>query len=340
MRDYLAVSTSRPQTRALAAISGLWMSRLVGFAAKTCLFDTVAACDGDPAEIARATGLAIDPLVRALEGLVHLGFLAKADERYALTDTGRLLCAGPDGGFRDMAVLWNDYFDGAWSELDTTLRTGQSGFEAHFGEPLFARIGRDPAAAKHFDAAMRGLSRLIAQEASAAIAARVRAIGHSSICDVGGGDGTLIAALAGQNPALQCLLFEQPHVVGANAAALKKRDVATAGGSFFESVPEADAHILSNVLHDWSDDDALRILKTVRQAQTPRSTLFVLEMMLGGDSEPLLARSTDLNMMVLTGGRERTKCAFEALLHAAGYRIIGVQPLAELTCLLEAVPEP
>lgn len=338
MPDYLSMSARRPETRILAAISGLWMSRLVGFAAKAGLFEAIDSGLGRVAEIAKEKDLAEDPLARALEGLVHLGFLERNDDRYVLTDDGRLMLPGATGGFKDMAALWNELFDGAWAELETTIRTGQPGFTVRHGETLFARIGHDGAAAKHFVGAMRGLSQLIAREASILIATRLRASGCTSICDVGGGDGFLIAEIARICPNVECVLFDVPQVIELSSAHLSDYGVVGVSGSFFTSVPRADAHILSNVIHDWSDEEALRILKNVRRAQGQGSTLFILEMMLGGDTEPLLARSTDLNMLVLTGGRERTRDDFDSLLSEAGYRIASVQSIVDLTCLLEAVP--
>lgn len=340
MRDYLSMSARRPETRILAAISGLWMSRLVGVASKFGLFEAIAARPLPASEIARAKGLSEDPLARVLEGLVHLGLVERQVAGFALTDDGCLMLPGARGGFKDMAALWHDLFDGAWAELETTMRTGEPGFSVCHGEPIFARIGRDAAVAEHFAGAMRGLSQLAARDASAFIAERLRALGCGSLCDVGGGDGYLIGEIAAICPDVDCRLLDLPHVAEQNIARLKDRSVTVSGGSFFENVPQADAHILSNIIHDWPDDKAIQILNSVRAAQGDSGALFLLEMMLGGDTEPLLARSTDLNMLVLTGGRERTRDALEALLAAAGYRIRNVQPVADLTCLVEAASTP
>jgi len=340
MQDYFSLSARRPETRILAAISGLWMSRLVGVASKVGLFEVIAARPLPASEIAKAKGLSEDPLARVLEGLVHLGLVERQVAGFALTDDGRLMLPGARGGFKDMAALWHDLFDGAWAELETTMRTGEPGFSVCHGEPIFARIGRDAAAAQHFAGAMRGLSQLATRDASAFIAERLRALGCGSLCDVGGGDGYLIAEIAGICPEVDCRLFELPHVAESSSDILKAHGVTTASGSFFDSVPGADAHILSNIIHDWPDDKAIQILNSVRAAQGDNGALFLLEMMLGGDTEPLLARSTDLNMLVLTGGRERTRDAFEDLLAQAGYRIRSIQPIADLTCLVEATPIP
>jgi hypothetical protein len=338
MQDYLSLSSRRPETRLLAAISGLWMSRLIGFAAKVDLFEAVGAGSGRVAEIAREKNLAEDSLFRALEGLVNLGLLRREGDCFSLTQDGRLMLPGARGGFRHMAALWRELFDGAWAEFETTMRTGEPGFTVYHGEPIFARVGRDAATAAHFDSAMRGLSQLIAGDASAAIVKSMLEVGHASLCDVGGGNGYLIAEIARACPQIDCLLFDLPQVVDACRTELEAQRVTVSGGSFFESIPSADAHILSNILHDWPDEQAVQILRNVRRGQAEKSVLFILEMMLGGDSEPLLARSTDLNMLVLTGGRERTREAFDCLLAEAGYAVLTVEPVSDFACLLVAVP--
>lgn len=338
MQNYLSLSARRPETRLLAIISGLWMSRLVGVASKLALFELLSGGPMAAKEIAKAKGLADDPLARALEGLVHLGLLERHADGFALSDDGRLMLPGAQGGFKEMATLWRDLFDGAWSEIETTLRTGEPGFNVHHGEPIFSRLGRDAAIARQFDGAMRGLSQLIARDASLVIAQRIHGLRLASLCDLGGGDGHLIAEIARRCPDVACKLFDLPHVVEPNVTRLRELAVVALDGSFFESVPEASAHILSNVIHDWSDDDAIRILNNVRRAQSRAGTLFLLEMMLGGETEPPLARSTDLNMMILTGGRERTRDEFQSLLARAGYHMGEVEQVAGLTCLIEARP--
>ncbi len=338
MQAYLSMSASRPETRVLAAISGLWMSRLVGFAVKAGLFEALEERPGVVAELAAAKQLAAGPLARVLEGLVHLGLLERDGGRYALTADGRLLLPKSLGGFADMAVLWSELFDGAWAEFESTVRTGVPGFIVRHGEPIFARIGRDPAMAKRFAGAMTGLARLVAREASASLAERIRTLGCARVCDVGGGEGFLLMEIARECPGVAFLLFDRPEVVQACAGNLQAAGIVTSSGSFFTSVPSADAHILSNVIHDWSDAEAVQILRNVRRAQRKAGALFLLEMMLGGDTEPLLARSTDLNMLVLTGGRERTREEFETLLSESGYRLASAWPIGEYTCLLEAVP--
>jgi hypothetical protein len=330
MSGYLAMSAQRPETRLLAMISGVWMSRLVGFAVKEGIFSTLAEQEQDAASLASRLGFDPAVTVRLLDGLVHLGLVRVSQGSYSLTEDGILLAPDAEGGFSAMSRLWTELFDGAWAELSGTARTGTAGFELHHGAPIFAKIGGDPGIARTFDQAMRGLAGLVAREVAHVLAPRR----HELICDVGGGNGMLLSRILAASPGTRGILFDQPHV--AAAAQPKNPHIEVMGGNFFESVPAAPVHVLSNVIHDWSDADALRILQNVAAAQPADGTLYLVEMMLGGAAEPLLARSTDLNMLMLTGGRERSEAEFAGILAAAGYWIEEVRPLAELTCLIRA----
>ena len=338
MNSYYAVSARTAETRILASISGLWTSRLIGIAVKLRIFEAIDARGKTASEVAAERDLAAGPLCRVLDGLAHLGLLARREDRYFLTPDGELMLPDAAGGFCDMAALWFDLFDGAWAELGETIRTGKPGFDIRYGKPIFEHLGNDAEALAHFTGAMRGLSQLIGHHASRAIADRLDELGMDSVCDVGGGDGFLISAIKRLGADRKCALLDLPQVVGPCRQSLMTNGIGALEGSFFDGVPKADAHILSNVIHDWQDAEAVQILRTVREAQERTGRLFLLEMMLGGEDEPPLARSTDLNMLLLTGGRERTRGEFAALLAAASYEIGDVRSIAGLTCLIEAAP--
>jgi hypothetical protein len=330
MTGYLGMSAQRPETRLLAMISGVWMSRLVAFAVEEGVIATLARQPADAATLAGRLGFDPQVATRLLDGLVHLGLVQDRFGVYHLTEDGALLAPEAEGGFSAMSRLWSQLFDSAWGELAGTARTGRAGFELRHGMPIFAHIGQDPEIARVFDDAMRGLAGLVAREVAAALAPRR----HPLICDVGGGSGLLLSRILAASPGTRGILFDRPDV--AAAATVDDPRMTVIGGDFFEAVPPAPVHILSNVIHDWPDADALRILAAVAAAQQGDGILYLVEMMLGGAAEPLLARSTDLNMLMLTGGRERREAEFAEILGAAGYRISSVRPLAELTCLIEA----
>ena len=339
MQTYLSTSLQRPETRVLAMISGLWMSRLVAFAVRNGVFDELLERPCSAEDLAARKGLSSDVVRRLLLGLVHLGLLRHQGTAFALADDGRLLLQDSPTGFAAMTRLWSELFDGAWQTLDETARTGEPGFNIVHGEPIFVRIGRDKTVAGVFDAAMSGLATIIAVEAAHCLCRSEL----TTICDVGGCDGSLLRHIIAASPHVRGIVFDQPHVVDrakASAAtagqATAGQEIAFVGGDFFASVLLAPSHILSNVIHDWSNEDAIRILKNVWAAQPAGGTLYLVEMMLDDVNEPILARSTDLNMLMLTGGRERTRADFDALLAQAGFEIARVEKLADLSCLITA----
>ena len=153
----------------------------------------------------------------------------------------------------------------------------------------------------------------------------------ASVVDVGGGNGAFLAAVLAAHPAARGVLFDQPHVVAGagpvlTAAGVTERCEGVAG-SFFEAVPAgADAYLLKAILHDWEDEDCLRILRACRAAMADRGALLVVEQELGPPNEAPAPKFSDLNMLVAPGGRERTHEEYTALFAASGFRFVGVTP--------------
>ena len=156
------------------------------------------------------------------------------------------------------------------------------------------------------------------------------------VVDVGGGRGAFLGAVLATNPRMRGILFDQPHVV--EGAEVGER-CEVVGGSFFEAVPEgADAYLLKAVLHDWEDDDALRILARCRAAIPAHGALLVVERDLGAPNENADAKFSDLNMMVGVGGRERTGADFASLFAAGGFALESTTPSAIGLSVFEGLP--
>jgi predicted O-methyltransferase YrrM len=149
------------------------------------------------------------------------------------------------------------------------------------------------------------------------------------IADIGGGQGSLLAAILAACPGVRGVLFDQPHVIASAAPVLASAGVADrcelVGGSFLEGVPGGcAAYLMKFILHDWDDVDATRILRACRRAMPPGATLFVIERLIGPPNEEPAAKLSDLNMLVVAGGRERTREEFAALFEAAALRLVDV----------------
>jgi len=287
------------------------------------------------AELAAATSTqpdALGRLLRAARGLELVDVVPPgsdaADRACQLTDAGQLLRTGVPGSVGRLARLFcGDATWRSWGELEWSVRTGAVAFEKVTGRPAFAHMADDPALLAVFTEAMAEGTRA----ATPGIVATCDLDGVERLADVGGGNGTLLAAFLRAHPGLRGILFDTAAGVGDCAAVLRgvgeRAEVVT--GDFFVDVPEADAYVLKSVIHDWDDDRAAAILRRVRAAMPEHGRLFLVEPVLAEDTAGLVDQRvvlmSDLNMLVCTGGRERTLGGFTALLDAAGLRLADVR---------------
>jgi SAM-dependent methyltransferase len=335
---YRSVCKASAETTVLGMLSATWMARSIYYAVKAGLF---ARLDGGCAStdaLAAEIGVAPGSLYRLLKGLEHLELLTELEHRrFALTSLGRTLLPGARGRLATMALLWGEQFHAAWSALPEAMATNRTAFDVAFGGPLFPYLGQHPEVAARFNEAMQGIAELLYP----ALATSVDWSRTSHVVDVGGGSGRLIATLLNAHPHLTGTLFDLPHVVneaetlGTNRALADRLTVV--GGDFFHEIPRCgDCLVLANILHDWPDDRAAQILANGRRALRAGSRLVVVEMALDNEQEPLLARSTDLNMLTLTGGKERTLAEFSVLLQQAGFDLESVVNVENMTCAIVA----
>jgi hypothetical protein len=279
-------------------------------------------------ELATKVGARPDPLRRVLRGLAaDLVLDELPDDRFALTPVGALLVDGAPGSLRGAVLARGRLYYAAFGGLLDAVRDGTTPFERVYGEPFFEHLAAHPAETAAFRASMADRS---AREAAAVVAAydfgRFR-----RLVDVGGGPGVLLRAVLAAAPGLDGLLFDRPEVVEGST-------LPAAGGDFFTAVPGgADAYLLSRVIHDWDDADAVAVLRTCRQAMSMDATLLLVEAVLPvrAVDEPAAVRM-DLHMLALLRGRERTAAEFAALLADAGLVLARVVPTGAGVHVLEA----
>jgi orsellinic acid C2-O-methyltransferase len=276
--------------------------------------------------LAGRTGTHPDALFRLLRAAVGLDLVTRTDEgTYALTPGGQLLRTGTPGSIGNLAQLFcGDAVWRAWGELEWSVRTGEPSFEKLTGRPAFAYMADDPGMNAIFTEAMAEGTRM----AAPGIVAACDLTGVTTLADIGGGNGTLLAAFLDAHPHLRGILFDSPS--GATAVVDDRCEVMT--GDFFVSVPGADAYVLKSVVHDWDDERSVTILSRIREAMPAHGVLLLVEPVLRDDPEVLgdqrMLLMSDLNMLVCLGGRERTRPQFEDLLTAAGLRLTDVTPAA------------
>ncbi|MFF4101985.1 methyltransferase [Streptomyces sp. NPDC001903] len=289
-------------------------------------------------ELAARTGTHGPALRRILRFLATRGLFGE-DGRgaFRLEEAGRSLVAGAPGSqLASVLMLTDPMFARSAGRLADTLRTGESAFDLAHGMPFFEHLLGSPEDRATFDAGMAAHSgpaeELVAQSYAFPAGAR--------LVDVAGGRGGLLAAVLTREPTLSGTLFDQPatvaeHVLDRPGLAGRWR---TAGGDFFTAVPAGgDFYLLKHILHDWSDEDALRILGSIRRAAGTGGRLLVVEAVLPEGSAPHPAVELDVVMLMAVTGRERTAAEFESLLARAGFRLDRILPTPSVPSLLEAV---
>ena len=326
---------------------GHYVSRALHVAAHLGLADQLAAGPRSADDLAAATGTHPSSLKRVLRLLASAtGIVAeREDGRFALEPIGELLREDVPGSMRAMVMLFTgSRIQDSWKELEWCVQTGKPAFRRTDpdGDP-FTQMANDPEAAAIFDKAMATFAPLTA----AAVTAAYDFSGYGTIADVGGGNGALLSGILTANPHLRGLLFDQPHVVErarqALAAAGVGDRITVAGGSFFETVPPgADAYLLKHVIHDWNDDDAAKILRNVRAVTPAAGKLLIVEGVYPEHVDRSLesrgAAANDVNMLVVTGGRQRSRAEFETLYAASGFRLTRVVPTMAPVCVVEGEP--
>ena len=322
-------------------IMGFRTTQLVYVAASLGIADILSRGPKTPAELAAEAGAEPGALYRVLRALASLGIFAEtADGMFTMTPLAQALCSESHGSLRDVAVLYGDeWLWRAYGRMLHSVRTGQPAFDDVHGRPFYEYLDEDRAASAVFHQAMSGYS---ARE-SAAIVEAYDWSRAATVVDVGGGHGTLLAAILRANEHLTGVVCDLPSVVaGAERrlaeAGLSSRAVAVAV-DFFRAVPGGGSvYLLKSVLHNWDDDACIAILKTCRPAMSRHARLVLAERVVPPGNAPSEAKLFDVNMMVVTGGRERTESAYAALLAAAGLRLTRVFATRSALSLVEAVP--
>ena len=292
-------------------------------------------------DLAAAAGAHAPTLYRLLRALAGVGVLDEQDDgRFALTPVGQPLRTNVPGSIAGWAKLQGrDYFWKSWGNLRHSVRTGENAFSALYGEDVWSYRAARPEENAMINVGMMSLTNASSQ----AILAAYDFGRYGTIVDVAGGNGALLAAILRKHTGVRGVVLDQPHVVIGAAKVLEEAGVGdrctTVGGSMFDHVPGGgDAYVLKNILHDWEDEDCVRILRSCRRATSAGSRLLVIERVVGPPNEDPSAKFADLHMLVLPGGCERTEVEWRALLDAGGFQLERVVPTASGLCVIEGVP--
>jgi hypothetical protein len=338
------MSPSLPPPIALYQLSiGHYLSRALYLAAKLGIADLLASGPRDARSLAEAAGAEPAALARVLRFLVSMGVFDERDDgRFALTPLSELLRDDAPGSMRASVLLFTGLgIQDSWSQIEYCVRTGEPAFrrEDPDADP-FTRMAADPESAALFDRAMAAF----APQTAAVVAAAYDFSPFATVADVGGGNGALLLGILRANPKLRGVVFDRPDVVERARAHLAANGMAerceVVGGSFFVEVPGgADAYLLKHVLHDWNDERAAAILRNVRAAIPAHGRLLIVEGLYPARVDRSLesrgATANDLNMLVCTGGRQRSEAQFRELFASSGFRLARVVPTVAGVAVIE-----
>ena len=332
-----------PPSALYRMVTGYYVSRAVHVAARLGIADLLAEGPGSCDELAKATGTHADSLRRVLRLLASAGVLVEEEDgRFALTPIGACLRSDVPGSMRAVALLFGGITQQAWGDLLYSVETGEPAFRRVFGMDSFDYMAEHPDEAANFDAAMAGFTKRIA----IAVAEAYDFSPFDRIVDIGGGNGTLLAGILTANPTLAGVIFDLPHVAARAGEQIRELGLEgrceIAGGDFFKEVPGGgDAYLLKHVIHDWNDDRAIDILRSCRRAMGAEARLLIIEGVypprIDQSDESRGAAANDVNMLVCTGGRQRSAAEFRGLFDAAGFRLTRIVPTQAPVKVIEGV---
>ena len=323
---------------------GHYVSRALALAAKLGLADLLKDGPCHYGDLAKASGTHAPSLNRVMRLLASVGvFEERENGDFALTSLGELLRTGVPGSMRSAVLLFAGVgMQDSWKELEYCVQTGEPAFRRNSPDADAFAFVQDPAAAKIFDEAMATFAPLTA----AAIAASYDFSPFRKLVDIGGGNGALLIGILKANPNLHGIVFDMPHAADKACAKIAETGLQSRceaiGGDFFREVPSgADAYIIKHVIHDWNDDRATTILRNIHRAMPPHGKLLIAEGVYPAriDQSDLSRGSAanDVNMLVCTGGRQRSEAEFRSLYDAAGFRLTKIVPTPARVCVIEGV---
>lgn len=331
----------RPDQIISQLLSGKSISQSITVAAELDIAELLK--DGPRAadDLAAASETHADGLYRILRVLTSVGvFEELPGRRFQNNALSETLRAGSANSVRASArwlgveAEWR-----AWGELIYSVRTGKPAFDKAFGVPVFDYLKKDERTSTIFNEAMTGMTAIVGQGV-------VRAYDFSGIktlVDVGGGQGLLLTQVLGKHPEIHGVVYDLPEVVATASETLRASGhegrIEAVGGSFFERVPPgADAYMMKHILHDWDDAHCERILSNCRAAMAEGGRVLVIEHVITDGPDASTGKILDLEMLVMTTGRERTQEEFEALFKRVGLKLVSVTPTDTDVSVLEAHP--
>jgi hypothetical protein len=323
-----------PNSKLLEMAMAYSRSRMLCAAARLGVADALADGERDVEYVAKHCGADAGSLYRLLRALASIGIVAEtAPRRFSLTPLGEPLRKdAPDSAWYGV-VFWSDLLADMWSYLTDCVRTGNSAGRLMESAGIVSRWFKDPDA----NAIFRAVMGTAPAEDYMPIVRAWDFSGRRVVADLGGGGGALISAVLQLYPRVEGMLVDRPESIEAAAPRFQAQGLSNRckliSADLSEAVPGgADVYMMKHVLHGCVDERAIKILENCRAVMQPASVLLIVEFVLPdvvSKADPKLEGRlmSDLNMMAVTGGKERSESEWKSLLEAAGFRMQRVIPV-------------
>ena len=322
-----------PITQIQLMSGGYYLSRCLQVVAELGIADFIAEEPMSAAELAQSTGSHPEALGRALSLLCAYGVFERVNGRFRHSASSRVLRTDHPMSMRPFArlfgipILWQ-----AVRRLDESVATGRPMGDEVTPGGFWHYFEQHPDANEKFNHAMATKSQAVVPLVPAAYDFNP----FPRIADVGGGRGHLLHAILTSSVFSRGVLFDQPHVIE-EAAGVASDRLELRGGNFFEDeLPEADAYVLMDVIHDWDDQHAERILNAVRRAAPVSAKLLLIEAMMPEPPVPCWATTLDVVMLNLLGGKQRSLSEYASLLKHCGFDQVREIPVGAGYSMVEA----
>lgn len=274
---------------------------------------------------------------RLLRAMAQAGVVNETSDRsFHLTPVGERFQADHPQSIRDGYLFWSSPdLKAAWNHLPEIVTEGEgTGFEREYGQEFYDYLDDNPELATAFNGMMSSVTKRQTPAILEALS-QYDLTEISDICDVGGGHGYLLCQLLETHPHVEGTVLDLPEVVAEEdhlwAPKLGVEDRCTyVGGDMFDDVPEADVYFLKDILEGLSDDESIDVLSTIRAAAPPNGRLFIVGACVPGPETEDSTKLLDIQMMVVSGGRERTEVEHRQLLDQGGWEFTETLELDEI----------
>ena len=330
-----------PPVQLFECLLGFMKSQAIHVAARLKVADHLKDGPKSAEEIANAINVDSDALYRLLRALAGIGVFSEQENKiFNLTPMASALLSGKSGSLRPFALMIGDWsWWGSWNELFYSVKSGKSAIDHVLGMTFDNYLEKNPDISQILNEVMTSVS----QVSNSAIVGSYCFSEFRTVVDVGGGHGSLVSAILKENPELHGILFDHPRVVKSVEPVDADLDgrLEIIGGDFFKEVPSGgDVYVLKQIIHDWGDDQAARILKNCRKGIKSKGRILLIEGLIGSGPDKSITKFFDLHMLVTaSGGRERTESEYRLLFEAAGFRLSRIIPTPSSYSIIEGHPK-